>query len=440
MHILGLIAENVKKIRVVEIEPKGRLIQITGKNDQGKTSVLDAIWWGLVGKRALPEKPVRKGAEKARIRLDLGELHVTRTIRSDGAMTLNVESGKGSKFSSPQQVLDELLGELTFDPLSFIRMKPKQQIEALRSVVKIDLNTDEINQQNTEDFAKRRDINRDIDRLRVEANTIIVQSNLPKDKVDDQPILEALQSAGDRNREAQAADTRKREATALVEASNRTEEMLAGSVKAAEQRIKQLQNDLLREQNVLDELTVTLENQAIKTQKLINDEAVLPAGEFVDVSKLTTDLQQAQLINREIDKRVRREKLETDLKEKEKSANALTRAMEDREEKKRKAMADVKMPVPGLTFDEETVLFNSIPLSQLSNSEQIRLSTSIAMAANPTLRIIRIDQGEALDEDALAMLGSMAEEKDFQVWISRVDSSGKVGIVIEDGTVKDINE
>lgn len=48
MKIIQLTAENVKKLRVVDITPKGPVVQITSKkNAQGKTSVLDSIWWLL---------------------------------------------------------------------------------------------------------------------------------------------------------------------------------------------------------------------------------------------------------------------------------------------------------------------------------------------------------------------------------------------------------
>jgi len=45
MKIISLVAENVKKLVAVEIKPDGNLVEITGKNGQGKTSVLDSIWW-----------------------------------------------------------------------------------------------------------------------------------------------------------------------------------------------------------------------------------------------------------------------------------------------------------------------------------------------------------------------------------------------------------
>lgn len=47
MKIIALQAENVKRLVAIEIRPDGNLVQITGKNGAGKTSVLDCIWWAL---------------------------------------------------------------------------------------------------------------------------------------------------------------------------------------------------------------------------------------------------------------------------------------------------------------------------------------------------------------------------------------------------------
>ena len=90
MKIVSLTAENVKKLVAVQIRPDGNLVQICGKNGQGKTSVLDSIWWALTGTSHIQAAPIRAGANQARIRLDLGDLVVTRTFRrQDGLSKLD---------------------------------------------------------------------------------------------------------------------------------------------------------------------------------------------------------------------------------------------------------------------------------------------------------------------------------------------------------------
>src|SRR5262249_42005553 len=92
LKIVAFEAENFKRLSVVAIRPNGDIVQITGRNAQGKTSVLDGIWAALKGKAAIQSKPIRSGAKDARIMLDLGELIVKRTFkaRDDGDYTTSV--------------------------------------------------------------------------------------------------------------------------------------------------------------------------------------------------------------------------------------------------------------------------------------------------------------------------------------------------------------
>ena len=99
LHIVKLEAENIKALRAVEITPAGHLVEITGRNGQGKTSVLDSIWWALAGASTVDPVPIRTGETEARIRLDLGELVVTRFFaeRENGSTStrLVVENARG---------------------------------------------------------------------------------------------------------------------------------------------------------------------------------------------------------------------------------------------------------------------------------------------------------------------------------------------------------
>lgn len=55
VKITALQAENVKRIKAVQIEPAPTGLTIVGgNNNQGKTSVLDAIAWALGGEKYRP--------------------------------------------------------------------------------------------------------------------------------------------------------------------------------------------------------------------------------------------------------------------------------------------------------------------------------------------------------------------------------------------------
>ena len=150
-------------------------------------------------------------------------------------------------------------------------------------------------------------------------------------------------------------------------------------------------------------------------------------------------LEKSQEINRQVDAA---EALEANLGEKRAAltkeiaeSESLTKAMEERTQSQTAAIGGAKMPIDGLSLDGSRVLFNGIPLDQASSAEQLRVSTAIAMASNPELRVIRIKDGSLLDPDGMAMLKAMANENDFQIWIERVADSDPIAVVIGDGSI-----
>ena len=114
----------------------------------------------------------------------------------------------------------------------------------------------------------------------------------------------------------------------------------------------------------------------------------------------------------------------------------LTAAMTVLEKQKTDAIAAASFPVPGLGFNDTGVTFKGLPFAQCSSAEKLRVSVAVAMSAAPKLRVIRITDGSLIDSKNLEILSTLAKENDFQLWIEKVDESGKVGVYIEDGEVK----
>lgn len=107
MKINALELENVKRIKAVRLEPSPNgLTIIGGKNGQGKTSVLDAIAWGLGGDRYKPSVPAREGAlvpPAIHIELDNGII----VERKGKNSALKVIDSNGNK--SGQSLLKEFI-------------------------------------------------------------------------------------------------------------------------------------------------------------------------------------------------------------------------------------------------------------------------------------------------------------------------------------------
>jgi len=129
LKIIELKAENFKRLEAIELTP-GEVNLITGKNAQGKSSVLDAIEFCLSGPSKQIPRPIKDGATKAKIEMDLGDLTITRVVTPSGAR-LQVTAKDGTQLKSPQAVLDALFSSVSFDPIRFLNMSEKDQIESL---------------------------------------------------------------------------------------------------------------------------------------------------------------------------------------------------------------------------------------------------------------------------------------------------------------------
>lgn len=516
-RIASILIENVMGLRYLEFKPTGRMNVFTGKNGAGKTSAITALMYGLAGEKYSPQMPMRKGATHFRIELALAEDGSTRAFiakRTQSGLKLEMASGCKA-WNTPQAMLNSIYEELTLDPIEFIRMGKdaegkRRQVEMLKGAIVLEVDLDQLARDNRTDFDKRREVNREVERLKAEIASIPIQPGLPEKPVDVSAIQEKIRQAGEHNKTivqqiearrqlaanlatAEAAEQRNKE---LIQQQHTTIERLTADIEAltpagpiaAEIRdglealrdravtlpylegLAQRLIDALGDARVralsyipaagmkqtemgadLDTARKTLRaaerqekslSQAVADAHLALEQS--PQPELQDTAAIVDELNAAQTANREIEKRDRQNALIKRRDDKETEARTLTRAMENREEQKNKAVATARMPIEGLTFTVETgkeeILFEGVPISQLGEAQQIRISVAIALARKPQLRIVRIPHGEALDDDSMEALAQMAEEMDFYVWMAKVDTTGKLGIYLEDGEVKAVNE
>jgi len=406
MKIISLTAENIKKLIAVEIKPTGNLVQITGKNGQGKTCVLDSIWWALAGAGKIQKVPIRKGQDVAIIKLNLGEIIVTRAFKADkngdATTSIKVENQAGAVFPSPQSLLDELLGSLSFDPLAFARMKPKDQFNELKKFVP-GVDFEGIERVNKEDYEERTSLNRELKAVLANIKQIEIPENTPPERIDESALLEELANASQKNSDI---EIRKRRREDVRDEINRNKE---------------------KAQVLLDQVN----------EWEIKLNAALDLPKPTDTLKLRNEIEQAKITNEIID-RINAKKTKESISKKLKTQiEVLTDAIYSREKNKRNEISKAKLPVEEISFGDNEILFNDIPFDQASDSEQLKISLAIAMASNPKLKVIRVRDGSLLDDDSLQMISEMANQNDYQVWIERVDGTGKVGFVLEDGKIKE---
>lgn len=425
-RVLGLRAENIKRIDLIEIKPQGDVVEITGANEQGKSSLLDSLWMAIGGEGVIPSQPIRKGQTKGRVEVNLGNLKITRTFnaKEDGGYTtaVKVESADGMVAKSPQALLNGFVGQFTFDPLAFIDKKPEEQFNALKTFVPgVDFDKIRLAQKN--DFESRTEKNREAKRLRTLAEQIIVPVDTPEFPVDDKAIMKELETIGEFN--VKVAQDARLAADMLARVDKLKDDAQSAITKAADLRAEADRIEAKAKEFVAQADTLTAEIKALPEIPAMKDGAALRAN-----------LEQAQAVNRNVAKRA--DKAETIRRAEtiEAAAAALTEQIDQRKADVAKAVSEAAMPVEGLSFGDGIVLFNGVPLDQASRAQQIRVSCAIAAALNPKLKIAFVKEGSLLDNKSWELLSQVAKETGCQIWVETVESSRPTAIVIEDGRVK----
>ena len=430
MRIIGLRQVDFKRIQVVELTPNEFVNRISGGNGSGKTSLLDGIMLCLRGTRDVPSQPIRRGAKKAILELDLGEWIVRRTFteggNKNGFLTVEPKDGK-SRLQGPQEFLNKLVGPNSFDPLAFIRMEPPQQFKTLYKIVLPDVDPSSLDIEKNPDYLKRRELKKEIKALETRRDTIQVPDNLPTEKRDEAKLLKELGEVGEHNARIEREKRQREEIQ-----RNNSDAGLA--LAAKDERIKQLraQADMLEKER--REETKDWE----RTERIIAKWE--PLAEPKDAQHYTQAITEARILNAAIDKRGQRDELQREIDGIAKRVDTLSAALDEHEAKQTKAIEEAKFPIPGLAFGNEEVIYEGLPFSQISNADQIRASVAIGMADNPELRVMRIKDGSLLDDASMSLIAEMCMKHDFQLFMEIVDVSGNVGVYLEEGEVKAVND
>lgn len=410
MKIIEFRAERFKRLSAVEITPEGNTVIISGRNGQGKSSVLDAIWLALGGGNATKDSattvPIKEGEKDAVVRLDLGAMVVTRKWTTSGS-TLTVEGADGRKYSSPQTLLDTLVGTISFDPLSFAKMPPMEQRSQLIDLVKLPVDLDELSAQRKAFYDQRTFVNRELKTIQAELAGIQLPDNdVPEEEIS---IAEMTKKIG------MAQDQRSR----IIMGRQRLQEKVEKG-KALRELIQQKTEEL-----------TALANQ------IRSETEMLESCKEPDVQAMRSQLENAEQINKLVRQKKHKADLQVRLNDKTTESDGITQQIESIDRTKKEAFLNVRFPVDGLAVDEEGITYNGIPFRQCSSAEQLKVCVAIASALNPEIRVIRVPDASLLDEESMKVMQDLAQQQDIQIWMERVtDGKEKVGVVIEDGAVK----
>ena len=416
MNLLAIKAKNWLGLEAVEIQPHGPVTEISGANGAGKSATLSAFVCALTGKESIPADPVRHGAKESEIEVDFDELRIRLVVQPDRSTRLVVTNAEGFTASKPQQMLNGLYSKL-IDPVEFSRMKPAEQRALVAELVGLSAMLDELARADQQDKDARRDVNRDL--KAATARLAAMPEVAAVEPVDVSATLAEIRAAREHN------------AAVVREHQRRDGELHA----AADYRTK-AQGYRDEAQRLLDQ-AAAFEARASEMEEVIASMANVP--DAIELDELEQRLEQAESINAQHRAHLEREREKGVVQQLEAASQTITDRMAARDAERAAVIQAAAFPIPGIGLTEDGVTLNGFPLEQASSAEQLRLSAAIGMALNPKLRVMVIRDGSLLDEDSLKLLTEAAEAEDFVLLVETVDTTGQVGIYIEDGNVRAVN-
>lgn len=401
--------ENVKRVKAVTIEPTSNGLTILGgNNNQGKTSVLDAIAWALGGNKYKPSKPARDGSmNPPTLRLELSNgLIVERKGKNSD---LKVTDTSGQK--AGQQLLDSFVEELALNLPKFIESSSKDKANTLLQIIGVGEKLWELDRKEEQLYNERRTIGQIADQKKKYAAEQPQYPEAPNELVSIADLIHEQQEILARNGE----NAKKRQ--------NR--ENIVNSLHLSEARLKQLREQLAQEEAVHDKLM----GDYVEANKSIED--------LVDESteEIENSIANIEEINRKVRANLDKEKAEEDAKQYSSQYDNLSKQIQDVRDERTSLLDSADLPLPGLSVEDGELVFEGQKWDNMSGSQQLRVATAIVRKLKPECGFVLLDKLEQMDIPTLNEFGKWLESEGLQAIAARVSSGEECQIIIEDGYV-----
>lgn len=402
IKISRLEIENVKRVRAVKMEPtKNGLTIIGGNNNQGKTSVLDAIAWALGGDKFRPSMAQNSDSiipPHLHIVLNNG-LIVERKGKNSDLKVTDPEGNKGG-----QQLLNEFVEQLALNLPKFMESGSREKADTLLKIIGVGERLAELEQEEKELYSRRLAIGQIADQKEKFAKEQPYFQDAPRELVSASELIRQQQEILARNGENQ----RKRE-----------------SLHRLEQEYQRVNDQLAELMEKQDTVRRDLET-ARKSAESLTDEST---------AELEQNITNIEEINRKVRANLDRDKAEEDALAYRNQYRELTEKIEGVRKDRVSLLENADLPLPGLSVEDGELVYQGQKWDNMSGSGRLKVATAIVRKLNPRCGFVLLDKLEQMDRDTLDEFGKWLEQEGLQAIATRVSTGDECSIIISDGYV-----
>lgn len=395
MKILKVSINKFKALEDFDADINGKNVFVVGENGVGKSTFLQAIDIALGKKKKLP---TGETGEWSVVADKEGREWKFRVRMKDGKPTVETTSPEGVR-DVRVSALKQVTGAVDFDIDEFVTLSEteagrKKQVEIYKSLL----------DQEVQDFVKnhelkidghyrdRSDINRDIKRL--------------KGAVKDHPLY------GQRLNDQKKIDTSQiREQIISASKTNENVEKVQNGVEERAREITEVEEEIARLQKKRENLIAEKEK----------GEKWLKSNSKIDISGLSDELEKAEVHNKRVSDLELLEQKQLEIEKLEDESGEMTALIDSCRQAVQDCIRDCDLPVEGLAFDEDRLMYNEIPVEvgSLSTSEIMELGVRMKIVENPEIPLI-IQRGESLGSERLKTILEIAKQYNMQVLTEEV--------------------
>ena len=418
VKITALEAENVKRIKAVALTPAPTgLTLVGGNNNQGKTSVLDALAWALGGERFRPTAAQRDGAvAPAHLKVTLSNGVVVERKGKNASLTVTDPTGR----RSGQQLLNAFVEPLALDLPRFMDASDKEKADILLRIIGIgaELHTRDLEIKGLYD--KRTFTGQLAAQKKHFAEEMISYPEAPDEPVSASELIRQQQEILARNGENQR---------------------LRAQYAELEQQVQQCVDELKRTRERIATLQQLADELDAKHTKLFNqrETARKTVSQLQDEStaELEASIRDIEETNRKVRANLEKSRAEDEAAQYASEYDRLTESIQQKRADRMALLNGADLPLPGLSVEDGVLTYKGKHWRDMSGSDQLRVAAAIVRRLNPDCGFVLLDKLEQLDMTTLQEFSAWLEAEGLQAIATRVSTGSECQIIIEDGMVKD---
>lgn len=414
VKIAALEAENVKRIKAVALTPSPTGLTIVGgNNNQGKTSVLDALAWALGGEKFRPTAAVRDGAlAPPHLKVILSNGVVVERKGRNSSLTVTDPTGQ----RSGQQLLNAFVEPLALDLPRFMQASDKDKADTLLNIIGVGDALTGLDREIKALYDRRTVIGQIGAQKRHAAEELTEYPDAPSEPVSAIELIQQQQEILLHN----ADNQRKRMKLAQLEEQE----------KQLGRRVQELSQELEMVEHQLTAVQQDVQN-ATKTVAQLQDEST---------AELEQSIRNVEEINRQVSANLAKSKAQDEAERYAQEYTALTEQIKAKRTARMDLLNGADLPLTGLGVEDGSLTYNGKHWQDMSGSDQLRVATAIVRRLNPDCGFVLLDKLEQMDLATLAEFGSWLQAEGLQAIATRVSTGGECQIIIEDGRAKDAEE